>query len=69
MQMMRESWTDERLNDLNGRVSDGFARVDADIRELRGDIKSLQRMMVQGFITMSAVMATGFVGLAGLIAF
>jgi hypothetical protein len=69
MQTMRESWTDERLNDLNGRVSDGFARVDADIRELRGDIKSLQRVVVQGFITMSAVMVTGFVGLAGLIAF
>ena len=28
-------WTDERLNDLAGKMDAGFARVDADIRELR----------------------------------
>lgn len=28
MPTMRESWTDERLDDLNERVSDGFRRVD-----------------------------------------
>lgn len=26
--MTRESWSDERLDDLNGRVSDGFRQVD-----------------------------------------
>jgi hypothetical protein len=66
MQTMRESWTDERLDDLSQRVDLGFSRVDADIRELRGDVKGLQRMMIQGFITLSAVMVTGFLSLAGL---
>jgi archaellum component FlaC len=28
MQTMRESWTDERLDDLNAKVDRGFARVD-----------------------------------------
>jgi DNA anti-recombination protein RmuC len=28
MQTMRESWTDERLDDLNATVDRGFARVD-----------------------------------------
>jgi len=47
--MPREKWTDERLDDLNKKVDSGFAatraemregftRVDADIRELRGDL-------------------------------
>jgi hypothetical protein len=34
----RENWTDERLDDLNKKVDDGFARLDADIRELRRDL-------------------------------
>lgn len=59
--MARESWTDERLDDLNQKVSDGFQRVDADIRDLR-------RMMFQGFIAMATIVITCFVGLAGLIA-
>jgi hypothetical protein len=32
--MPREKWTDERLDDLNKKVDDGFARVHADIRDL-----------------------------------
>jgi hypothetical protein len=80
----RESWTDERIDDLkenmverfnqvdkrfdqvdkqfdqvDRRMTEGFARVDADIRELR-------RMMFQGFIALVGVMVTGFLGLAGL---
>jgi len=58
--MARESWTDERLDDLNNRVSEGFQRVDADIRDLR-------RMMFQGFVASVTITVTCFVGLAGLI--
>jgi hypothetical protein len=39
----REKWTDERLDDLNKKVDDGFACVQADIRELR-------REMMAGFV-------------------
>ncbi len=35
----RETWTDERLDDLSKKVDDGFARLDADIRELRAEVK------------------------------
>jgi tetrahydromethanopterin S-methyltransferase subunit G len=38
MQAVREKWTDERLDDLNERVSEGFARVDREIRDLRGEM-------------------------------
>ena len=49
---VREKWTDERLDDLNGRVSEGFARLDGDIRELRGDIKDLRGEMNARFDAM-----------------
>lgn len=35
----RSTWTDERLDDLSRSVRDGFERVDADIRELRGETR------------------------------
>jgi chromosome segregation ATPase len=34
----REKWTDERLDDLNKKVDDGFARRGGDIRELRREM-------------------------------
>jgi len=40
MHIMRESWTDARLDDLNRRVDQGFDRVDADIRTLRFETKA-----------------------------
>ena len=60
--MARESWTDERLDDLSQRMSEGFQRVDADIRDLR-------RMMFQGFIAQTTITVSCFAGLAGLFAF
>ena len=38
--MERGTWTDERLDDLARRMDDGFARVAADIRELRAELRS-----------------------------
>lgn len=35
METMRESWTDERLDD-------GFGRVDADLRAIRGEVASFR---------------------------
>lgn len=64
--MAREQWTDKRLDDLKDQMVAGFHRVDADIRELRGEVKSVQRTMMYGFITLSGIMATGFLTLAGL---
>jgi chromosome segregation ATPase len=39
--MPREKWTDERLDDLNKKVGEGFARVEGEIKRLDGDIKRL----------------------------
>lgn len=40
--MARELWTDERLDDLNKKVDNGFTRIDGDLREIRGEMKDLR---------------------------
>lgn len=40
MMTPRESWTDQRLSDLDKKVDEGFARTDRDIRELRGEMNA-----------------------------
>lgn len=62
MAVERSAWTDERLNDLANRMDAGFARVDADIRELRTEIGGLRLTLLRvgGGIIM--------VGLVGVIA-
>ncbi len=80
--MMRERWTDERLDDLNRKVDDGFARVDerfnrVDERFNRVDERfnhmdtrfdSMQRTMTQGFIALFGTQIALFLGTLGFIA-
>lgn len=61
MQTMEIPSTEKRLDDLNGRISEGFQRVDGevnrldgDIRELRSDIKELRRKTNEGFARVDA---------------
>lgn len=64
---MRQSWTDERLDDLSQRMDNGFARVGADLRALSSRFDALQRTMLQVgaamIVALIGVMAT-VVGLA-----
>lgn len=53
---MRSTWTDSRLDDLNGRVSEVSSRID-----------KLHHVMVQGFVAMAGTMVVGFLTLATLI--
>jgi hypothetical protein len=57
----RIAWTDERLVDLANRMDAGFARVDADIRELRAEIGGLR-------LTLLRVGGGIMIGLVGVIA-
>jgi hypothetical protein len=68
MEVMAQEWTEGRLDELSQKVDGGFERVDADIRELRVEISTVQRTMAQGFIALTAAMLAGFGGLAALIA-
>lgn len=82
MEPVREAWTDERLDDLNGRVSDGFGDMRQEFRlvrdeiagvrremvELSGEFHAMQRILVYGFIGMSGAMVAGFASMTALVA-
>jgi hypothetical protein len=74
MMTPRETWTDERLDDLNKKVDKGFADVDAHFdrfeknvaegfAKVDNDVRELRRMMFQGFFALAAIQATGFAAL------
>lgn len=61
------------IDGLDARMTEGFKRVDGDIRELRGDIKSIDarfdamhRTMMRGFFALGGITVTLFLALAGL---
>jgi len=63
MEAVREKWTDERLDDLNQRMAAGFQRVDTDLRELRSDMKAMQRLILQVGGGLFGTMMIGFLSL------
>jgi hypothetical protein len=63
MEAVREKWTDERLDDMNQRMAEGFQRVDTDLRELRSDIKDMQRLIIQVGGGLFGTMVIGFLSL------
>ena len=79
MHLMRESWTDARLDDFREEVNRRFNEVDRrlekvedEIKDLRHEMKSgfeaVNKTMVQGFIGLSAAYIAGFAALVGLVA-
>ncbi len=72
MEAVRDSWTDERLDDLNHRVDEGFRRVDerfaqVDERFAQVDARfdSLQRDFNMRFDAMQRLMIQLFGGMIG----
>ncbi|HKA66813.1 MAG TPA: hypothetical protein VKG03_02775 [Solirubrobacterales bacterium] len=74
MEAMREKWSDERLDDMNVRMAEGFRRLDADLRDLRVDMSSefaavraemgaYHRIMLQLSVGTIGTVAVGFLGL------
>jgi hypothetical protein len=49
MNAVREKWTDERLDDLNDRVSEGFIRIDGELRAMRGEMNARFESMEERF--------------------
>lgn len=56
--MARETWTDERLGDLNKKVDDGFNEMRTESRALRGEMQA-------GFQGVRGEMQTEFQGVRG----
>jgi hypothetical protein len=64
METMRESWTDERLDDMQGEMRRGFDRVDADIRDLRTEMNMRFNAVDARFDAMQRTMIIGFASIA-----
>jgi hypothetical protein len=68
MELMRSTWTDSRLDDLNGRVekiSNDLQEVRSDLREMRGEIGALQRTIIQVGGGFAGVLLIGILTLLG----
>jgi hypothetical protein len=69
MHVMRESWTDARLDDFRSDVDQRFERIDGELRtEMKAGFDSLHKTMVSGFLILSASYIAGFAALVGLVA-
>lgn len=71
MHLMRESWTDARLDDFRGDVDrrfDGvdrrFDKVEGEIGALRGEVNELRSEMKSGFESINRTMLHGVIALS-----
>jgi len=64
MHLMRESWTDARLDDFRGEVNRRFDKVEGEVRDLRGEVNELRSEMKSGFESINRTMLHGVIALS-----
>lgn len=64
MHVMRESWTDARLDDFRADVDRRFDKVEGGISELRGEMRELRAEMKSGFEAINRTMLHGVIALS-----
>lgn len=81
METMRESWTDERLDDFTvhvdrrfeavdrrfDEVDRRFDRVEGELGRINDRLDGMQRTMVQGFVAMTAAILASNAALVSLV--
>jgi hypothetical protein len=61
--MARETWTDERLDDLKEHMDEGFREVKAEIREVKGEVRELRASMDAKFDRLNYTLIAALIGL------
>jgi hypothetical protein len=61
--MARETWTDERLDDLKEHMDEGFREVKAEIREVKGEVRDLRAGMEAKFDRLNYTLIAALIGL------
>jgi len=64
MHLMRESWTDARLDDFRADVDRRFDKVDRRFDKVEGEIRELRSEMKDGFESVNRTLANGVVALS-----
>ena len=64
MHVMRESWTDARLDDFRADVDRRFDKVEGEIHDLRGEVNELRSEMKSGFESINRTMIHGVIALS-----
>ena len=71
---MRESWTDERLDDFRDEVyrrfdavDRRFDKVDGELHRVNDRLDGMQRTMIHGFIAMTGAIIASNAALIGLV--
>jgi hypothetical protein len=63
----RETWTDQRLDDLADSMRAGFGRVDRNFDRVDQDIRELRQTMLRVGAGMMGTMAVGFLSVLAAI--
>jgi hypothetical protein len=74
MDAMRESWTDERLDDFRSDVNrrfdavdQRFDRIESELQRINDRLYEMHRTMVHGFVATTAAMLAGYAATVGLV--
>ena len=61
--MVREAWTDERLDDLKERMEAGFREVTGEIRDVKQEVKDLRESIDRKFDRLTYTLIAALIGL------
>jgi len=61
--MVREAWTDARLDDLKDHMDEGFREVKAELRSTRAELKGEIHELNRRFDRLNLTLIAGLIGL------
>jgi hypothetical protein len=67
MYKMRESWTDERLDDFRDEVNRRFDKVDSELGRVNDRLEGLNRLLVYAVISLTSATVAGYAAMIALI--
>jgi len=66
MYRMRESWTDERLDDFRDDVNRRFDKVDHELSRINDRLDSMHKMLVYAVLTLGSSTVAGWAAVIAL---
>ncbi len=67
MLTMRESWTDERLDDFRDKVNRRFDKVDSELHRVNDRLDGLHRILTFAVLALTSATFAGYAAMVALI--